>query len=319
MPRVVVTRRMPPEVAARLRALFDVTLNDDDIPLTQAELVGAMQTADGILGTVTDRFDAETIAAGGRRRAQIVATFAVGYNNIDVAAAAREGLVVTNTPDVLTDATADIALLLMLAATRRAWEFETMLRRGEWTGFGPTSFLGTGVQGKTVGIIGMGRIGKAMAQRCHVLGMRVIYYNRSPVADPGVPGAVARDSIDAVMAEADVVSLHMPGGAANRKVISAERLALMKPTAFLINSARGDVVDEEALVEMLANRRIAGAGLDVFFDEPKVPAALLALDNVTLLPHLGSATIETRTAMGMLAVDNLEAHFAGKPYPSRVA
>jgi lactate dehydrogenase-like 2-hydroxyacid dehydrogenase len=310
---------MPPEVAARLRALFDVTLNDDDIPLTQAELVGAMQTADGILGTVTDRFDAETIAAGGRRRAQIVATFAVGYNNIDVAAAAREGLVVTNTPDVLTDATADIALLLMLAATRRAWEFETMLRRGEWTGFGPTSFLGTGVQGKTVGIIGMGRIGKAMAQRCHVLGMRVIYYNRSPVADPGVPGAVARDSIDAVMAEADVVSLHMPGGAANRKVISAERLALMKPTAFLINSARGDVVDEEALVEMLANRRIAGAGLDVFFDEPKVPAALLALDNVTLLPHLGSATIETRTAMGMLAVDNLEAHFAGKPYPSRVA
>ncbi len=317
-PKVVVTRRMPEAVEARLKTLFEVTLNPDDSQFDRARLMRAMQEADGILGTVTDPFDAAMLKAEGRRRAGIVATFAVGYNNIDIEAARAEGVAICNTPDVLTDATADIALLLILAATRRAYEFETLLRAGGWEGFGPTSFLGMGVQGKVLGIVGMGRIGKAVATRCHALGMRVIYFNRSAVADPGVPGAEARPTIEAVMAEADVISLHIPGGPANRKLISAERLALMKPGAYLVNTARGDVVDEEALVAMLEGGRIAGAGLDVYFDEPRVPARLVALKNVTLLPHLGSATVQTRTAMGMLAVDNLEAHFAGRPCPSRV-
>lgn len=317
-PRIIVTRRLPEAVETRLESLFDVTLNPEDSALSRDDLVAAMQTADGVLATVTDRIDAEVLAAGGRRRAGIVANFAVGVSHVDLAAARREGVVVTNTPGVLTEATADIAMLLLLAVTRRAWECESLLRRGEWEGFRPTGLLGTGLQGKTIGIIGMGRIGQAMARRCHYgFGMNVIYYNRSPVAEPGVP-AQARPSIDAVMAEADMISLHLPGGPENHKTISATRIAMMQPTAYLINTARGDVVDEDALVTALRDRKIAGAGLDVFYAEPHVPEALRALDNVALLPHLGSATLETRTAMGMLAVDNLVAHFGDGDYPARV-
>ncbi|QHQ33716.1 2-hydroxyacid dehydrogenase [Algicella marina] len=316
-PKVVVTRKLPYAVEARLQALFDVKLNHDDRPLSTAELEVAMMGADGLLPTVTDAIDSDLLNVKGRR-AGIVANFAVGVNNIDLAAAEAAGVVVTNTPGVLTDATADIALTLMLNVTRATWPAENRLRRGEWTGFAPTAMLGSGLQDKVLGIIGMGRIGQAVAKRCHYgFGMDVIYFNRSPVADPGVP-AQAVESIDAVMAEADVISLHLPGGANNDKVISAARIALMKPTAFLVNTARGDVIDEDALVAALQERRIAGAGLDVFYHEPRVPEALRLLDNVSLLPHLGSATLETRTAMGMLAVDNLEAHFAGRPYPARV-
>lgn len=316
-PRILVTRKLPDAVEARLSTQFDAVLNTDDRPLTGDALIEAMQTSDGVLTTVTDRIDAAVLAAPDRR-AGIVANFAVGVNNIDLAAAATAGVVVTNTPGVLTDATADVALTLMLNVTRRTWESERLLRTGEWRGFSPTLLLGRGLQGKMLGIVGMGRIGQAVARRAQLgFGMKVVYFNRSPVADPGVE-ARALASIDAVMAEADVISLHLPGGAENDKIISAARIAMMKPDAYLINTARGDVLDELALIDALQAGRIAGAGLDVFYGEPAVPEALIALDNVCLLPHIGSATVETRTAMGMLAVDNLEAHFAGKPYPARV-
>ncbi len=239
-------------------------------------------------------------------------------NNIDLAAAEAAGVVVTNTPGVLTDATADLAIALMLSVTRRMSETEAILRAGGWDGFRPTGWLGMGLQGRTLGIVGMGRIGQAVARRAALgFGMRVVYFNRSAVG-PFEFAAEARPSVEAVLGEADVVSLHVPGGGTNARLISAARLAAMKPGAYLVNTARGDVVDEAALAEALASGRLAGAGLDVYAEEPKVPEALLRLPNVTLLPHIGSATLETRTAMGMLAVDNLAAFFDGRPLPSRV-
>ncbi len=317
--RVVVTRRMPEAVEARLvDAGLEVEFNLEDLPFDRPRLIRALQEADGVLLAVGDSIDGSLLDAGGRRRAVIIANFGVGVNHIDLEAAKARGIIVTNTPGVLTDATADLAMALILAATRRMSEMEALLRRGEWAGFSPTAMLGMGLQGKTLGIVGMGRIGQATARRAALgFGMRVIYFSRSPVGPFDVP-AEAWPSIEAVMAEADVVSLHAPGGGANRGLISAERIALMKPTAYLVNTARGDVVDEPALVAALVDGRIAGAGLDVFADEPNVPAALLALSNVTLLPHIGSATLETRTAMGMLAAENLIAHFEGRPLPARV-
>ena len=232
-------------------------------------------------------------------------------NNIDLDAARAAAVVVTNTPGVLTDATADIAMALILAATRRMSETEAALRRGEWKLWAPTGWLGMGLQGKTLGIVGMGRIGQATARRAALgFGMRIVYFNRSAVGPFDFP-AEPRGSIDDLLAAADVVSLHAPGGGGNRGMISAARLAAMRPGAYLVNTARGDLVDEAALADALASGRLAGAGLDVYAEEPRVPEALLRLPNVTLLPHIGSATVETRTAMGMLAVDNLIAHFAG--------
>ena len=319
MARVIVTRRMPGPVEDRLRAAgLEVETNPDDAPYSRERLIAALQTADGVLLAVNDVVDGSLLDAGGRRRARILANFGVGVNHIDLDAAKARGVVVTNTPGVLTDATADLAMALILAATRRMSEMEALLRRSEWRGFSPTAHLGMGLQGRTLGIVGMGRIGAATARRAVLgFGMRAIYFNRSAVG-PFDFAAEARPSIEAVMAEADAVSLHAPGGGANRGLISAERLALMKPTAYLVNTARGDVVDEAALVAALAAGRIAGAGLDVFADEPSVPAALMALPNVTLLPHIGSATVETRTAMGMLAAENLIAYFEGRPLPSPV-
>ena len=317
MPRpvIAVTRRLPEAVEARLSAEFVARLNPDDHPFTRAELEAAFCEADGVLPTVADRIDAALLELPGRR-AGIVANFAVGVNNIDLDAARGAGVVVTNTPGVLTDATADTAMLLMLAATRRAPESERLLREGRWQGFAPTLLLGRGLQGKVLGIVGMGRIGRAVAARAVAFGMRVIYHNRSPVSDPGVRAEAV--SLPELMARADVISLHLPGGGANTGVISAGMIARMKPDAYLVNTARGDVVDEAALIEALEAGRIAGAGLDVFADEPRVPERLLRLPNVAALPHIGSATMETRTAMGMLAVDNLAAHFAGGEYPARV-
>lgn len=313
-PRVFVTHKLPPAVEARLDAAFDAVLNPDDTPV---DLVTAMREADGLLPSVDSRIDAALLATPGRR-VRIVANFGVGTNNIDLAAAREAGVVVANTPGVLTDATADLALALILATTRRMTETEAMLRGGGWAGFRPTALLGMGLQGKTLGIIGMGRIGQATARRAALgFGMRVVYFNRSTTGPFDFP-ADPLPTIEAVMAEADVVSLHMPGGDGNARAISAARLALMKPTAYLINTARGDVIDEPALIAALAEGRIAGAGLDVYANEPDVPQALLDLPTVTLLPHIGSATLETRTAMGMLAVDNLVAFFDGQPMPARV-
>ncbi len=317
--RVVVTRKMPQAVEDRLASAdLDVVFNPEDTLYSRDRLIAALQEADGILLAVGDPIDGPLLDAGGKRRAQIIANFGVGVNHIDLDAARARGIIVTNTPGVLTDATADTAMMLILTATRRASEMEMLLRRGDWGGFSPTQDLGMSIQGKTLGIIGMGRIGQATARRAVVgFGMKAIYFNRSPQGPFDFP-AEARASVEEVMAEADVISLHAPGGGANRGLISAERIALMKPTAYLVNTARGDVVDEAALTAALAERRIAGAGLDVFVAEPHVPAELVALQNVTLLPHIGSATIETRTAMGMLAAENLIAHFSGKPLPSRI-
>jgi lactate dehydrogenase-like 2-hydroxyacid dehydrogenase len=316
-PRVTVTRKLPDAVEARVAESFEATLNPSDEPMAPAALAAAMAGADGLLCAVTDRVDAGLIATPGRRVA-IVANFGVGVNNIDLEAAKAAGLVVTNTPGVLTEATADLALALILAATRRLTETEAVLRRGEWDGFRPTGFLGMGLQGKTLGIVGMGRIGQATARRAALgFGMRIAYFNRSGVGPFDFP-AERLPSVEAVMAGSDVVSLHIPGGDGNRGLVSAALIAAMKPTAYLVNTARGDILDEAALAAALSEGRIAGAGLDVYAEEPTVHPALLAAPNVTLLPHVGSATLETRTAMGMLAVDNLEAHFAGGGYPSRV-
>ncbi|SET68013.1 2-hydroxyacid dehydrogenase [Oceanicella actignis] len=315
-PRVIVTRRLPAPVEAALSERFDAVLNPDDVPLSRQDLAAAMRDADAVLCTVGDRIDAEVIGAA--PRARLLANFAVGYNHIDIRAAQAAGVVVTNTPGVLTDATADLALTLLLMVARRAAEGERLVRSGAWNGWAPTQLLGAQVTGKTLGIIGMGRIGKAMAARCcHGLRMRIVHYNRSRVTEPGVP-CRQLPTVEDVLREADFVSIHCPGGEENRGLISAERLALMKPTAYLINTARGDVVDEDALIEALENRRIAGAGLDVYADEPRVPEALRALDNVVLLPHLGSATRETREAMGMKAFENLVAFFEGREPPDRV-
>jgi lactate dehydrogenase-like 2-hydroxyacid dehydrogenase len=278
-----------------------------------------MAKADGLLGTFGDKIDEDILAANGARKAKIVANFGVGTNHIDLETAEDIGVVVTKTPGVLNDATADLAMALILASTRRMFFHEARLRRGDWEGFDITSGLGSSLRDKTLGVIGMGRIGTALAQRAHFgFGMKVIYFNRSKVLVPSIPEAHAADSIDALMSAADVVSLHVPGDAGNRHLISAERLAMMKPEAHLINTARGDVVDEAALIVALESSAIAGAGLDVFEQEPAVPEALMALENVTLLPHIGSATLETRIAMGMRAVDNLVAFFAEKVPPHQV-
>lgn len=315
-PRIHVTRRLPEAVEARLSEHFEAVLNTDDVPPTRETLETAMRDADALLPCVTDPVDASLLALPGRR-VGIIANFGVGVNNIDLAAAKEAGVIVTNTPGVLTDATADLAMALILTATRRMTETEAILRRGEWDGFRPTGWLGMSLRDKTLGILGMGRIGQATARRAALgFGMKIAYFNRSPVGPFDFP-AEACASIDDLAARSDVLSLHVPGG--GDQPMNAARIAAMKPGAYLVNTARGDVVDEAALAEALASGRLAGAGLDVFAEEPKVPRALLDLPNVTLLPHIGSATLETRTAMGMLAADNLIAHFAGEPLPSRVA
>ena len=255
------------------------------------------------------------------RRAGLVANFGVGFNNIDVEAAKARGVVVSNTPDVLTDATADLAITLLLMVARRTGEGERHLRGGHWTGWRPTHLLGTHVTGKTLGLIGMGRIARAVAQRAHHgFGMKVIFHDPFPPA-PDVAkalGAEPRNSLEEVLQEAHFVSLHCPATPETRHLMNRERLALMRPDAFLVNTARGDVVDETALVEALEGKVIAGAGLDVFEREPQVTQALVAMDNVVLLPHLGSATRETRVAMGMRAFENLQLFFSGKPLRDRV-
>jgi lactate dehydrogenase-like 2-hydroxyacid dehydrogenase len=316
-PRVIISRKWPSAVEAELQRRFDVTLNAADRALTADELRDALDSYDAVCPTVTDKVNAAVLAAP--KRARILSQFGVGFNNIDIAAAKNAGLVVTNTPGVLTDATADLALTLLLNVARRTWEGESMLRAGEWTGWRPTQLMGTSPQGKALGIVGMGRIGKAMARRCHhALGMAVVFYDAFPVADAGVP-ARQLGSVEEVLAAADFVSLHCPGGGDNVHLINAERLGRMKPTAFLINSARGDIVDEAALVAALEAGTIAGAGLDVFEREPAITEALKEMKNVCLLPHLGSATVETRIAMGMTVVENLTAFFAGEEPPNRVA
>ncbi len=318
-PRILVTRRWPAAVEAVLAERFDLTLNRDDVPLAESELRQALVDYDAVLPTVSDKLP--TAVFSGDVRTKILGNFGVGFNHIDIATAKAKGIVVTNTPGVLTDCTADIAMLLLLSVARRGGEGERKLRAGEWKGWCPTHMVGTKVTGKTVGIIGFGRIGKAFAQRCHFgFGMDVVFYNRSQIdsAEAARYGARQLVSVEEVLAASDFVSLHCPGGAENRHLMNAARLAAMKPGAFLINTARGDVVDETALIAALDKGTIRGAGLDVYEAEPHVPDALRRMENVILLPHLGSATEETRTAMGMKVVENVTDFFEGREAPDRV-
>jgi len=320
-PRVVITRKIPAAAEERARNLFDVELNANDTPLDAGRLARAMCEADGLLPCVADKITADILATPGRR-AKIVANYGVGYNNIDIAAAKENGVVVTNTPDVLTEDTADLALTLMLTTARRAGEGERELRSGRWTGWRPTHMLATRVHGKTLGLIGIGRIGRAVARRAHLgFGMRIVYHDPYPLSDAEAAtlSADRKDSIEAVLRESDFVSLHCPATPETRHLMNASRFAQMRPGAILINTARGDVVNENDLIAALRSGTISGAGLDVFEKEPSVPAALTSMENVVLLPHLGSATTETRIAMGMRAIDNLEAFFGGTAPRDRVA
>jgi lactate dehydrogenase-like 2-hydroxyacid dehydrogenase len=314
--RLLITRRLPFRVIEAAQAHFDVTLRDHHHPLTPDELRGALRDFDAVLPTLGDRFQADVFADVPAPRARLLANFGVGFNHIDAVAAQAAGVAVTNTPGAVTDATADIALMLILMTARRAGEGERLLRAGAWEGWGPTQLLGQHVSGKTVGIIGMGRIGKAIARRCHFgFGMTVRFFNRSTVTGLEMPA----DQVDfATAMAADFVVVAVPGGPATRHLINAKALAHMQKTGFFINISRGDVVDETALIAHLQTGGIAGAGLDVYEFEPAVPAALMAMENVTLLPHLGTAALEVREAMGMMAVDNLIAHLAGRPLPNLV-
>jgi lactate dehydrogenase-like 2-hydroxyacid dehydrogenase len=319
-PVIVVTRRWPEAVEDELRRRHpSVRLNRDDVPLGVKGLRKALLEADVVLPTVSDRLPADLFE--GEIRTRFIGNYGVGYNHIDVEAAAKAGVVVTNTPGVLPDTTADTAMTLLLMAARRAGEGERELRAGRWTGWRPTHMMGADVTGKTLGVLGMGRIGAAVARRAHLgFGMPVVFYDTSKnVSVSGVPDAKQFDSVEEVLESADFVSLHMPGGGRNRHLIDAKRLAMMKPTALLINSARGDIVDHRDLVAALRWGTIAGAALDVYEREPEVPHELRELDNVVLLPHLGSATLETRTAMGRLVLDNLQAYLEGREPPCRVA
>jgi lactate dehydrogenase-like 2-hydroxyacid dehydrogenase len=320
-PVVVVTRRLPAAVEEAVSKDFEARLNREDRPLSPAELQEALRSADALLPTVTDKITADVLSVE-PLRAKMIANFGVGFNNIDVAAAKARGIAVSNTPDVLTEATADLAMTLLLAVARRVGEGERLVRGNRWTGWGPTHLLGRMVSGKTLGLIGMGRIARAVARRAHHgFGMRVLYTDPYP-PPPEVAkelGAEQRATIEEVLAQSDFVSLHCPATPDTRHLMNGVRLAKMKPSAYLINTARGDVVDEQALIEALTKGWLAGAGLDVFEREPQVSAALLVMENVVLLPHLGSATEETRVAMGMRALENLRLHFAGSPLRDRVA
>lgn len=319
-PKILLTRRWTEAVERTLAERYEVWLNLADHPLDADALAEALRDYDAVCPTVSDVLDAELIERG-NGRARIIGNYGVGVNHIDLETCRRLGLVVTNTPDVLTEATAELAILLMLTAARRAGEGERQLRAGRWTGWRPTHLMGAEVTGATLALIGFGRIAQAAARKAHHgLGMRILYNSRRRAA-PEVEaecGATFFASLDELLPEADFVSLHCPGGPETHHLIDARRLGLMQPTAFLINTARGSVVDEAALTQALAERWIAGAGLDVYEREPRVTEGLLRLENVVLLPHLGSATEQTRTAMGMRVARNLDAFFGGEAPPDRV-
>ncbi|MBU2960969.1 D-glycerate dehydrogenase [Citreicella sp. C3M06] len=316
-PRILIGRNLPPSVVAQARSLFDVEYRDRPDPLDAGELRAALTDYDGALVTLGDRFDAKVFADAGVPRAKILANFGMGFNHIDTEIARSVGITVTNTPGAVTDATADIALTLMLMSCRRAAEGERLVRSGQWQGWHPVQMLGLHMSGKTVGILGMGRIGQAIAKRCHFgFGMQVFYTSRSEKT-LDFPADYCADAV-ALAAEVDVLVVSLAASPATHHAVSAEVIGAMKPTAYLVNVARGDIVDEAALTGALKSQRIAGAGLDVYENEPEVPEALRALDNVTLLPHLGTSALEVREDMGRMAVENLRAFFAGEPVPNPV-
>ncbi len=315
-PKVIVTRRWPEAVERKLREMCpQVQLNEEDQAMGKDGLKAALCEADCVLPTVTDPLGQDVLAVKGRL-CKFLGNFGVGFNHIDVAAAKELGIVVTNTPEVLTDCTADTAMLLMLMVARRGGEGERHVRERAWTGWRPTHMMGTKVTGKTLGLVGFGRIAVAVAQKAHFgFGMKIIYHDPFYAGDPDVPkrlGAEVCDSLSDLLGDSDFVSLHCPGGDATHHLISEQELQSMKPEAFLINTARGDVVDNNSLIAALKSGTIRGAGLDVYEGEPDLDERFGSLENAVLLPHLGSATHETRNAMGMRVLENLRAWLDGK-------
>ncbi|MGH6902649.1 MAG: 2-hydroxyacid dehydrogenase [Geminicoccaceae bacterium] len=318
-PRVVVTRKLPEAIETRMMELFDTRLNDSDTPLTKAALIEAIKSAEILVPTVTDRVDS-SILAHANPELRLIANYGTGVDHIDVEAAYARGITVTNTPGVLTEDTADMTIALILAVSRRLVEGERLARSGEWSGWGPTSMLGHRITGKRLGILGMGRIGSAVARRARGFGLAIHYHNRRrvPEALETELEATYWESLDQMLARMDIISVNCPHTPATFHLLSARRLALLRPTAIIVNTSRGEVIDEAALTRMLRNRQLAGAGLDVFEHEPAINPQLRELDNVVLLPHMGSATIEGRIAMGEKVVINIKTFVDGHRPPDRV-
>ncbi len=316
-PILLVTRRLPDAVEARAAETYQARLNPADQRTTQASLLEGATGADAVLCCPADRMDSDTIAKL-PATVRVIATFSVGTDHIDLAACAARNIAVVNTPDVLTEATAELTMMLILAAARRAGEGERMVRAGAWTGWAPTQMLGTQISGRRLGIFGMGRIGQAVARMAHGFGMKVHYLNRGYLPPERAQGAIYHDTWDTFLPLCDVLSLNAPGGAETRHWLNAERIAHLPRGAIVANAARGSLVDDVALIAALRSGHVAAAGLDVFDGEPALHPDYLTLENVVLLPHLGSATAETRDAMGMLAMDGIDAVLAGQSPATRV-
>lgn len=318
-PRVIVTRHLMPEVEARMRQLFDVVLNEADVPLTRDQLAAAMQDCDVLVPTVTDRIDADLIAGAGERLG-LIASFGAGTEHIDLAAAAARRIIVTNTPGVFTDDTADLTMAGIIGVPRRIREGTALVRRGEWTGWAPSGLLGRKLAGKVLGIVGMGRIGQAVAHRARAFGLEIAYTNRKPLPEAleRMLGARYVGDVDALMAEADILTLHCPLTEETRHLVDARRIALMKPGSSIVNTARGELIDQEALIAALESGHLAGAGLDVYPDEPHVDPRLIAHPNVMTLPHIGSATAEGREDSGHKVIANIRMWADGHRPPDQV-
>ena len=318
-PKVIVTRKLPEPVETRMRELFDTELNLTDQPMDRAALIAALQRADVLAPTITDRLDREVLAQAGDKL-KLIANFGAGVDHIDVAAANARGVTVTNTPGVLTDDTADLTLSLIMAVARRVVEGAAVLQAGGFTGWSPTWMLGRRIHGKRLGIIGMGRIGQAVARRARAFGLQIHYHNRKPVS-PRIAEeleATYWESLDQMLARTDIISVNCPHTPATYHLLSARRLKLLQPHAILVNTARGEIIDESALAELLTSGALAGAGLDVFEFEPAVNPRLLKLPNVVLLPHMSSATVEGRIDMGEKVIINIKTWMDGHRPPDRV-
>jgi glyoxylate reductase len=318
-PRVIVTRRLLPATEARMAELFDCVFNTDDHPMSREELASAMQDADVLVPTVTDRIDADLIAGAGERL-RLIANFGAGIEHIDLHAARSRKIIVTNTPGVYTDDTADLTMALIVTVARRFSEGVRVLRTGQWQGWSPAALLGHRLAGKRLAIIGLGRIGQAVAHRARAFGLEVIYHNRHrlPASLENMIGVRYEPDLDRMIAEADIVSLHCPGSPETQHILSATRIAAMKPGAYVVNTARGQLIDEPALIASLEAGQLGGAALDVFEHEPAVNPRLLALPNVILMPHQGSATIEGREASGEKVIMNVQFWSDGHRPPDQV-
>ena len=317
-PRIFITRALPSAVLERADGDYDTTINYDDSVLGGDALIAASQGMDGMLVCSSEQLTA-AVAAGLADSVRIVATYSVGYEHIDLAAATARNIVVTNTPDVVTDSTADQAMTLMLGAARRAAEADAMVRAGRWVGWTPTHMLGTHISGKRLGIVGMGRIGQAVARRARGFDMKIHYHNRTRLAAADEAGAVYHADVDSLLGVSDFLSLHCPVTPETNKLLDARRIALLPDGAVVVNTARGGIVDDVALIAALKSGKVAAAGLDVYDGEPALNPAYRTLINTCLAPHLGSATLETRNAMGFRALDNLDAFFAGREPGDRLA